>query len=315
MEGMEIINTMDSSHMSRIAITTTSFAEYDKRPLSLLKESGFEITINPHGRKLKKSEIIELCKGAVGIIAGTESLDAEVLEKLQSLKVISRCGTGMDNVDLAVTERLGIKVFNTPDAPTLAVAELTVGLILNLLRKVTQMGTAIRNGKWGKLMGNLLSEKKIGLIGFGRIGRKVAELLRVFDCEIAYSDPFVEDELMGLKRLMLEELLKWADIISIHVSIKDRILGEKELRFMKNGAWLLNVARGGIVDENALYRALKEGNLSGAALDVFEQEPYEGPLKELENVILTPHIGSYAKESRIKMELQAVKNLLEGLGY
>lgn len=301
--------------MKKIAITTTSFGQYDESPLRLLSGRSYEVILNQFGRKLMAGEVVELCSNSAGIVAGTESLDETILKQLSGLKVISRCGTGLDNIDLNAARKLGIKVFNTPGAPTLPVAELTIGLILNLLRKVNYMDVTIRHGRWEKVTGNLLYGKKIGLIGFGRIGRKVAELLRVFDCEIAYSDPFVEDELMGLKRLMLEELLKWADIISIHASIKDRILGEKELRFMKNGAWLLNVARGGIVDENALYRALKEGNLSGAALDVFEQEPYEGPLKELENVILTPHIASYAKESRIKMELQAVKNLLEGLGY
>ena len=162
-------------------------------------------------------------------------------------------------------------------------------------------------------MGSILSDKKVGIIGFGRIGRKVAELLSSFGCEIAYVDPYVEDGIMGLSRLPMSKLLRWADIISVHVSGEDRLIGKDEIRMMKKEGLLINVSRGGVIDEDALYQALKEGYLSGAALDVFEQEPYKGPLKELDNTILTPHIGSYAKEARIKMEIQAVENLLKGL--
>jgi len=311
----------------KIAITTTSFGEYDERPLKILKRNGFEIILNPYGRKLKKDEAIELCRGARGIIAGTETLDADTLESLAKSvasqssdcvpssfpKVISRCGAGLDNVDIDTANRLGIKVFNTPDAPTLAVAELTVGLILDLLRKVSHMDRELRGGQWQKRMGSLLSGKRVGIKGFGRVGKKFAVLLEPFACEIAYADPFVEDGLLGLKRLSLEDLLGWADIVSIHVSVREKMIGEKELQLMKKGAWLVNTSRGGVVDEEALYRVLKASHLSGAALDVFEQEPYTGPLKELDNVILTPHIGSYAVESRVEMEMQAVKNLLEGL--
>ncbi len=309
----------------KIAITTSLFGKDNVKPVDILKNNGFEVILNPYGRTLKGNEIIELCEGATGIIAGTEILDVDTLECLtktypqssvlspQSLKVISRCGAGLDNVDVNVANRLGIKVFNTPDAPTLAVAELTVGLILDLLRKVSWMDREFRGGKWQKRMGNLLCGKKVGIKGFGRIGKKVAELLKPFGCEIAYADPFVEDGLLGLCRLSLEDLLKRADIVTIHVGVHERLIGEKELQLMKKGAWLINTSRGGVVDEAILYEYLKNGYLSGAALDVFEEEPYAGPLKELNNVILTPHIGSYAKEARVRMEMEAVENLLRGL--
>jgi D-3-phosphoglycerate dehydrogenase len=279
----------------------------------LCTEKGYEVILNPHGRKVKPAELIELAKDAVGLIAGTESIIEEVLAKLPSLKVISRCGVGIDNVDLDATKRLGVRVFNTPGAPTLAVAELTVGLILDLLRKVSQMDRAMRNKQWQKRMGSLLYGKKIGIKGFGRVGKKVAELLSPFGCELAYADPFVEDGLLGLNRLSLEDLLGWADIITIHVSVSEKLIEEREFGLMKKGAYIINTSRGGVIDELILYEYLKNGQLSGAALDVFEQEPYTGSLKELDNVILTPHIGSYAKEARVNMELQAVKNLLEGL--
>lgn len=299
--------------MKKIAVTTSTFGEYDEKPLVALKEKGFEIGMNPYGRKLKEKEVVAFCKDAVGIIAGTETLSDASMSSMDKLEVISRCGGGIDNVDLDAADRLGIKVFNTPDAPVIAVAELTVGLMLDLLRKVSWMDRETHTGQWQKRMGNLLHGKNVGIKGFGRIGKKVSEFLRPFGCDIAYADPFMEDGLLGLKRLSLAELLGWADIITLHLSVHEKLIGEKEFKQMKKGAWLINTSRGGVIDESVLYEYLKNGNLSGAALDVFEEEPYTGPLKELDNVILTPHIGSYARESRIEMEMQAVENLLKGL--
>ena len=300
--------------MNKIAITTTTFGEYDKEPLNLLDMNGFHVKLNPYQRRLKKGEVIELCKDAIGIIAGTETLDADIMETLTTLKVISRCGTGTDNVALVDADRIGIKVYNTPDAPTSAVAELTVGLMINLLRNISLMEKELRMGQWKKRMGNLLCEKRIGIKGFGRIGKKVAELLRPFGCEIAYADPFVEDGLLGLQRMSLKDMLCWADLVTIHVGVNEKLIGEEEFKCMKDGAIIINTSRGGVVDESALYGNLKNGHLAGAALDVFEEEPYSGPLKELGNIILTPHIGSYARDTRVEMEGQAVENLLKGLG-
>ena len=317
----------ESEFLPKIAITTTSFGKYCKEPLRLLEKKGLEIIFNPFQRKLKSSEVVELCKNAIGVIAGTEKLDAATLEKLNKLKVISRCGAGIDNVDIDAAAKLNIKVYNTPDAPTLAVVELTMGLILNLLRKIEQMNTAIKNGRWEKLMGNLLYGKEVGIIGFGRIGSMLAELLMLFGCGVRYYDirtggeglrtkgkvSRTQSSLLSSQYFQLDELLKDSDIISIHISSKEQIIGKNEIKQMKKGAWLVNVSRGGVVDEEALYQALKRGHLSGAALDVFAQEPYTGPLKDLDNVILTPHIGSYAKEARVKMEMETVENLLKGL--
>ncbi len=299
--------------MKKVAITTTSFAKDSRKPLEILENSGFEIILNPHGRKLESAELVDLCEGALGIIAGTERIDADTLGKLKSLKVISRCGVGIENVDLKAAKNLGIKVCNTPDAPTLSVAELTIGLMLNLLRKIGAMDRAIRAGKWSKLNGNLISGKKVGIVGFGRIGKKVAGLLGAFGCEIKFADPLVQDGTMGCAKLSLGDLLAWADIVSIHVSAGDRLVSGSELALMKKSALVLNLSRGGVIDEDALYNALKNGKIAGAALDVFEKEPYNGPFKGLDNVILTPHIGSYAVESRVEMEMQAAQNLIDGL--
>ncbi|MFC1621037.1 phosphoglycerate dehydrogenase [Candidatus Omnitrophota bacterium] len=301
--------------MMKIAVTTSSFGKYDKKPLRLLEDRGIEVLLNSYGRKLKKEEAIEICKDATGIIAGTETLDRDVMMQLKKVRVISRCGVGLDSLDLNAAKELDIKVFNTPDGPTIAVAELTIGLILNLLRKISLMDFGLKtSGTWKKLMGNLLAGKNIGIVGFGRIGRKVAELLKALGCIIRYADPFLEDGIMGFKQASLDDLLSWSDIVLIHVSSGKEIIGKKEIELMKQGSYLLNISRGGVVNEDVLYNALASGQLSGAALDVFKEEPYKGPLKKLDNVILTPHIGSYAIEARVEMEKQAVENLLKGLG-
>lgn len=299
--------------MRKIAITTTSFAEYASAPLDLLKKNNFEVIMNALGRRLSKEETLELCRYCVGIVAGTEDYHRDILEKLTHLKVISRCGVGIENIDISATKDLGIKVMNTADCHTSAVAELTIGLILDLMRKISLMNNNLHCRRWQKMMGNLLYRKKVGIIGLGRVGRKVAQLLKAFRCEIAYTDPKVENNPTGIKQLPLKELLRWSDIITIHVSGRNRIIGEREIRQMKKRAVLINTSRGEVIDEDALYKALKNGCLSGAALDVFSKEPYDGSLRKLDNVILTPHIGSYALEARADMEIEAAKNLLKGL--
>ncbi len=299
--------------MKNIAISTTTFGQYDLAPLELLSKQGFSVNLNPYRRKVTPDELVDLAHDSIGLIAGTERITKEVLAKLHNLKVISRCGAGVDNLDLQAAKAQGIEVFNTPDAPTLAVSELTVGLIFNLLRKVSRMDRDIRNGKWKKQMGNLVYAKRMGIIGFGRIGRTSAQILKNLSCEVAYHDPFVEDGLLELKSLPKQELLRWSDIILIHVSKSQEIIGENELASMKKGSWLINISRGEAVNEAALLQHLENGNLAGAAIDVFKKEPYNGPLKDLDNVILTPHIGSYAVEARIHMEAESVNNLLKGL--
>jgi D-3-phosphoglycerate dehydrogenase len=302
---------------ARIFISTTSYGKYDDAPLKALTDKGLDVKLNPHGRKMTVPECIEIYQDIEGLIAGTEPLTEEVMKSAKRLKVISRCGTGLDNVDLDSAKRLGIKVFNTPDAPTLPVAELTVGLILDLLRRVSRMDRDLKAGRWEKMMGNLLYGKKVGIIGFGRIGQKVAELLSAFGAELAYCDIKPGSFNIKCSGMEFQEILGWADIVTLHLSVAAEqcpVIGSEQIRLMKEGAWLVNVSRGGVVDEGALYHALKDGHLSGAALDVFDKEPYKGPLKELNNVILTPHIGSYAKEARVRMELEASDNLLRGLG-
>lgn len=301
----------------RIAITTSTFAEYSREPLDLLAAAGCQVVLNPHGRKLKPGETIALLADCAGVVAGTETYDAAVFAALPSLKAVSRCGVGMDSVNLEAAKSRGIAVVNTPFGPTRSVAELTLGLALDLLRQVSRMDRELRGGTWKKRMGSLLSGKKVGVVGFGRIGQATAELFASLGCEIGYTDVHPIDACPFYARCMsLAELLAWADLLTLHCSKPASgcaVLGEAELAAMRPGSWLVNCGRGGLVDEDALCRALHSGHLAGAAVDCFNTEPYTGPLAAVETAILTPHIGSYAKEGRARMETDAVKNLLAAL--
>lgn len=300
----------------KVSINTSTFAEHDRSPLKKMERAKINFSLNPFKRTLKENEIIELAHEAVGMIAGTEPLNARVLSRLPKLRVISRCGVGQDNVDLVYAKKKGIKVFTTPEGPTDAVAELTVGVMLNLLRRVPSMHEQLKRGIWQKEMGHLLKGKTVGIVGFGRIGQRVGELLRPFRVDVLYHDVRRIKCSGNFKAVALPDLLKKSDIVTLHMNADNQngsFIGALQMKQMKKGSWLINMSRGGIVDEKALYKALVAGHLFGAALDVFEKEPYRGPLAELKQVILTPHIGSYAKEARIQMEIEAVDNLIGAL--
>lgn len=304
--------------MPKILITTSSFDLDNNTILKALLNEGYEIVLNPYGRRLRSEEVLGLMDDdVVGMIAGVEPLTREVLEQAANLKVISRCGIGTNNVDLEAARALGIVVNNTPDAPTQAAAELTIGLMLDLLRKISQADKNIRNDKWKPLMGNLLSGKTVGIIGYGRIGRRVSEILPGFGAKPIFFDPHVTKGVGGFERASsMAELLSSADIVSLHVPYSTEthyLINSNTLSLMKRGSYLLNVSRGGLINESDLLAALESGLLAGAALDTFEDEPYLGPLRELPQVVMTAHMGSYARESRVQMEAEAANNLVKGL--
>ncbi len=303
--------------MTSILITTSSFGKHDQSLIDDLTNKGIQITANPFGRKLTEPEVTELITRhqPLGIIAGVEPLSRAVLQQAINLKIISRCGIGMDSVDLKAAKELGIKVTNTPDGPTIPVAELTVGMILALLRRIHLVDGAIRRGEWERPMGGLLYGKTVGIIGCGRIGSYVAKLLASFGCKILGCDLFCSEN-ECYEPTEIDELLAAADIVTIHIPYSEEnhhFINRDRLNIMKKGTILVNAARGGLVNEKALYEALEKGRLAGAALDSFEEEPYKGPLRNLNNVLLTSHIGSYAKEARVMMERQAAENLLREL--
>lgn len=307
--------------MKKIVISTSSFDLEHNPVIQRLLSQGIHITSNPYRRKLTEDEIITLLgDGAVGLIAGVEPLTRRVLSAANALRVIARCGTGLDNVDLEAAGQLDIRVSNTAEAPAQAVAELTLGLMLACLRQIAQTDRLIRQGEWPRTQGHLLAAQTVGIIGMGHIGRRVARLCQAFGANIIAHDPYLGDppetSLHAIPLVPLENLLMQSDIVTLHLPYSDQthhFLDARSIDQMKPGAILINTARGGLIDEAALDAALSTGHLGAAALDSFEQEPYRGPLCNQSSILLTSHIGSLAKEARQRMELEAAENLWAGL--
>ena len=305
--------------MNSIFLAPTTFAQFSKIPLKLFEREKYKITSNLVGRKLLPNEILKYASNVTGIIAGTELYTKEVLDELPNLKVISRLGVGMDNIDLDAAKQNGIKVYKTKTTPALAVAELVLGLMLDLTRKISHQNNTLKSGTWKKEMGNLLHGKTLGIIGLGVIGKTLVKLVKGFSFNIMAFDLFQDEQFAkeyGVNYCNLDTLLVNSDIVSIHLNLSDetnQLMNKERINKMKSDSILLNASRGKIIDEEALYKALKEKKILGAGLDVFNIEPYSGPLTNLDNIILTPHIGSYAKEQRIQMEIEAAENLIRGL--
>ena len=305
---------MSSSHS--IYVTLSTFAEYDASPLNRLRESGIPFSLNTTGKRVTPRQLLDEGKRATVLIAGVEPYDAATLSALPALQCISRCGVGVDAIDLASARTRGVTVLNTPDVPTAAVAELTLAMMLALSRQLPRQSDLVKRREWKRLESHLLGGRTIGLIGLGRIGRRVAALLKPFGVRLLAADPNVDiawADREGIEIVPVARLLATADVVSLHASTTAAVplrLGEAELASMKRGAFLVNVARGSMIDEAALVAALKSGQIAGAALDVFPEEPYAGPLCDLPNVILTPHSATLAVETRVAMELECVDKAL-----
>ncbi len=301
--------------MKKVIISTSSFGKEHDGPLKLLVARGFTPIGNPFHRKLSESELRDLLieHRPIGLLAGVESITAAVLRDCADfLQVISRVGVGWDNVDHVVSAEFGIKVFRTEGVLDQSVAELTIGFMLSALRNIVLHDRELRSGLWEKRMGALLHGKTVGIIGYGAIGQKVGELSAAFGAKIIYSDICDKVSNCGVC-VPLDQILNKSDIISIHASGCDEIIGKGELSKCKEGVVLINTARGGLINEEALLKGLRSGQVGYACLDVFEKEPYDGPLTKFDKVIMTSHIGSYAQEARVRMEEMAVENLLKGL--
>lgn len=303
----------------KILIATSPFGKTSRKPLDILEETGWELVFNPHRRRLKEGEVGELIQDVDAVIAGTEPYNADTLANAKKLKVISRVGIGLDSIDLQYCRDHGITVTYTPEAPSDGVAELTVANILNLLRHIHASDRSVREGAWNRLMGRLVREVKIGVIGVGRIGSRVIRLLEPFQARILATDTDPEVQGRSLPNTEwtdLDTILTHADLISLHIPMNDanrKFLDREKIAQMKTGAMLINTARGGILDEQALTDALLQGHLGGAALDVFDREPYQGPLTRLDNVVLTAHIAASAETSRYLMEHGAAVDCLRVL--
>jgi D-3-phosphoglycerate dehydrogenase len=302
-----------------VYIALSQFCESDDSPRRALLEAGFSLDENRLGRRLRADELVAAVGRADAIIAGVEPYSAAILEAFPQVRCISRCGVGVDSIDLEAAERLGIAVLNTPDEVAEPVAQLTVGMMLALARNLPEYGVTLREGYWKRYTGFLLSEWTIGLVGFGRVGRAVERCLRPFGATVIVSDPGLrqQDLPAGIELSGLDALLSRADVVSLHVtrSASDGpLLSKLQFERMKPGSRLVNTARGYLVDEGALLKALESGHLAGAAIDVYETEPYSGPLTKLPQVLCTPHIGTLTNASRRAMELRAVANVIDFLG-
>jgi D-3-phosphoglycerate dehydrogenase len=304
----------------KILVTARSFRKTPGRHKELLEQSGHQVVESTLDRPLKEAEMVELISDVDGAILGLDEVTARVIAAGKRLKVISRYGVGVDNVDLEAATAAGVAVTNTPGANSIAVAELTIGLMLALARRIPQHNASAKAGSWSMVTGIELAGKTLGIVGLGQVSREVIRRASVFDMKIVAQTGYPDKELAdqyGVEYLPLERLLKESDFISLHCAFSPEradLIGEKELRAMKPTSYLVNTARGELVDEEALLSALRESWIAGAAMDVFKEEPATAsPLIKLDNFIATPHIGATTYESVLRMGVLAVENALQVL--
>jgi len=306
--------------MTKVLITTIPFADKNRLPLDLLEQNNIEYLINPFNKKLTEDELVEMVSDFDVIIAGTEPITKKVMNAATNLKMISRVGIGLDSVNLLEAEKHGIVVSYTPDAPAPAVAELTIGLMLTLLRSVQLSNMEMHIGKWHRFFGRRLSKVVIGIIGIGRIGTGVLQHLQGFgSLKILVNDINSDSNLnkkFNIEWVDKETIYKQSDIITIHTPLTAQtknMIRKDQLLSMKNDAIIINTARGGIINEQDLYEVMQAGHLSGAAIDVFDFEPYDGKLREIQRCILTAHMGSMSVDCRTRMEIEATEETVRFL--
>ena len=278
------------------------------------------LVFNPQTRPLTEDELIPLLEGCDGCIAGLDPYSRKVIENTNGLKVISRYGIGVDNVDLAAAGEKGVKVCNTPGANAQAVADLTLALMLCAARKVTVLDRKTREGQWPRSTGIELFGKTAGLLGLGAVGKAVAKRAAGFSMKVMAYDPFIDLEYARTNNIFpepFERVLKEADFICLHLPLTNEtrhIINADTMGMMKKGVILVNTARGGLIDEKAALEMLKAGHLGGLGLDVYEKEPPgDDPLFQLENVVVTPHTAAHTAEATAAMATRAVENLIEVL--
>jgi D-3-phosphoglycerate dehydrogenase len=300
-----------------VLATARSFCKSDGPHHEFLRENGCDVTLHPPVSPLSAPDLRRLIPGYEGLILGLDYCDATVIAASDRLRAISRYGSGVDRVDVEAATRQGIVVTTTPGVNRVAVAELALGLMFSLARSIPQVVINTRSGVWERVQGWELHGKTLGLIGFGAIGREVAVRAVALGMRVLAYDPFSTIVLPGVQALDLAELLSEAHIVSLHCAVTPETKGlidAGRIGQMCDGAYLVNTARGELVDEDALYAALKSGKLAGAASDVFCHEPPEGsPLLTCDNFLATPHMGGTSRESTLRMAMMAARNLVDVL--
>lgn len=306
----------------KILVTPTSFLKPDNdASREKLEAFADEVVYNDLGRPLTAEEVAERIKDADGYIAGLDYITADALKDApDSLKVISRYGAGYDRVDIDAASEKGIVVTNTPGTNSVAVCELAFALMLAAARNIPKLNEAVEAGEWPRSRGMELNGKTLGIIGLGAIGKNLAVRAKAFGMDVKAYDPYMDfafAEANGIEVCDLNGIIKNSDVISLHVPLNDKtrhMINAETIEEMKDGAIIINTARGGLVDEDAAAKAVKSGKLGGIGLDAFEEEPLlDSPLKGLDNVIFTPHAGAQTAEAVSAMGAMAVDNLIEVL--
>lgn len=302
----------------RVLATPRSFFEEGQEACRLLQAAGVEVVPSPVDRPLQEEELASLLGEFDGVVAGVDRVGRKALAAgAPRLRVVARNGIGVDNVDVQAATELGVVVTNAPSVNADSVADFTFALLLALVRRVCEADRAVRAGGWPRLVGLELRGKCLGLVGFGRIGQRVAQRATGFGLRVVAYDPQPDRaaaEALGVELVDFHTVLEESDFLSLHLPLLPEtrhLVGEPELRRMKATSFLVNTARGGVVDEAALARALHEGWIAGAACDVFEREPPEGsPLLSAPNLLLSPHMASHTREAIARASRVAAENVL-----
>jgi D-3-phosphoglycerate dehydrogenase / 2-oxoglutarate reductase len=297
--------------MSAVAVTARSFRQVHGEHQELLRATGLPVRYAEADRPLGEDELVELVRGCWGLIVGVDPVSAAVLDA-GPLQVVVRFGSGTDNVDLEAARRRGVRVAATPGANARSVAELAIGLLLALARHLVLHDREVRSGSWSRHTGIELAGRRLGVVGYGAVGRQVAGIARAIGMEVTATDPMVREADVPL--VDLETLLAASDAVTLHAPLADDtrgMIGAAELGRMQRQALLINTSRGGLVDERALAEALAAGRIRGAAFDTFQREPPEGSrLLELDNFIASPHAGGATVEAVTRAGVAAVHALL-----
>jgi D-3-phosphoglycerate dehydrogenase len=305
--------------MGKVLITTPTFAKYSSEAPAILAQAGLEAVRAAQPVKSDRA-LLGYLDGVTAIITGLEPITATVIDAARELKVIAKHGIGVDNIDLEAARRRGIRVVNAPGTNKDAVADLVFGLMFALTRRLLAADASVRKGEWPRMFGQSVWGKKIGIVGMGAIGKAVALRAEGFRMPTFGYDTYWDEQFAaqhGVQRVSLEALLGEADFVTLHVPLLEEtrnLIGEAELRLMKPTAFLINAARGGVVDEAALHGALTAGTIAGAGLDAFDAEPPLGsPLLALDNVVLTPHMGAYTEEALGLTSVAAAQSVVDVL--
>jgi len=311
---------MSPTEKPRVLITTVPFAQNNRLPIDMLESANIDYVINPIGRKLKEDELADMVGDYDVLVAGTEPITEKVFARAKRLKLVSRVGIGLDSVDLLAAEKRGIHVSYTPDAPAPAVAELTIGLMFSLLRSIHLSNAQLHGGHWQRIFGRRIAEITVGIIGTGRIGGRVLRRISAFGSpRVLVNDINPNHKLvpeLKLEWVGKDEIYRNADLISLHLPMTAQtknMIRKEHLQQMKPDALIINTSRGGIINEQDLADVMSAGHLGGAAIDVFEHEPYTGPLAKIDRCLLTAHMGSMSVDCRTRMEIEATEEAVRFL--